>query len=72
MGTKISPATQLSKKQMNAIKGGNGFEEYQCHVTLSDGRKVWWKVEAPDVTDAKDYVLSQEGIVAADCGLNPL
>ena len=52
METKISPATQLSKKQMNNVKGGNNIERYQCHVTFSDGKKLWYNVEATDVTDA--------------------
>lgn len=69
METKISPETQLSKKQMNAVKGGNNIERYQCHVTFSDGRKIWYNVEARDVVDASDFVLSRPGAVSADCGL---
>lgn len=67
MGTKISPAAQLSKKQMNAVKGGLNVERYQCHVTFSDGRKVWYNVEATDATDARNYVLTKPGAVGAEC-----
>ena len=69
METKISPATQLSKKQMNNVKGGNNIERYQCHVTFSDGKKLWYNVEATDVTDAANYVLTADGDVCADCAV---
>lgn len=69
MGTKISPAAQLSKKQMNAVNGGLNVERYQCHVSFSDGRKIWYNVEATDVTDATNFVLTEDGAVGADCAL---
>lgn len=74
METKISPATQLSKKQMNAVKGGLNVERYQCHVSFSDGRKIWYNVEATDATDARNYVLTKPGAIGAECSqiaMNP-
>lgn len=67
METKISPATQLSKKQMNAVKGGNNVEAFECVAFLADGEKQTYKVDAVDHYAAADKIHAITGAGQVNC-----
>lgn len=68
METKISPATQLSKKQMNAVKGGNNdLTKFECVAFLPDGTKQTYPVYAPGHVEAADAVHELTGAGQVNC-----
>lgn len=69
MKTKNYHVSPLSKKQMNDVRGGYDGPRYQCLVTFQNGKDIYYNVEAPDATFAKDVVLTEPGAVDADCYL---
>lgn len=69
METKNCPVTQLSKKQMNGVKGGYDGPRYQCLTLYEDGHDIYISVEAPNAADARDFVLTQPGVVETNCEL---
>lgn len=68
METKISPATQLSKKQMNAVKGGNNdLTKFECVAFFPDGTKDTYHVYAPGHGEAADQVHNATGAGQVNC-----
>lgn len=59
-------AQQLSKPQMNHVKGGVN-ETFECVAFMSDGSKETYHVEAGSHVEAADIVHNQTGAGQVNC-----